>query len=62
MVKSPLLIIWGTKDTALISDLAVVSQKYASDSRLEFIEGASHFVNVDAYEKVNDLMYEFLSE
>lgn len=61
-VKAPMLLIWGTEDAALTTDLAIASQKYAEDIRVEFIEGASHFVALDAYEKVNELLCDFLSE
>lgn len=60
-VTAPTILIWGTNDQALTKELATGSLKYAENIQLEFIEGASHFVNVDAYERVNELIYDFLS-
>ena len=56
----PVMLIWGTRDGALTKGMAESSRKYAKDFQLEFIDGASHWVQQDEPEIVNKLMKEFL--
>ncbi|VDO98154.1 unnamed protein product [Heligmosomoides polygyrus] len=59
--KPPTLIVWGDQDQFLIKEGATESLKYCQNGRLEFIEGASHWVMQDDPPKVNRLVDEFLS-
>jgi len=61
-ITVPVLIIWGCQDAALGEELADGSTKYCSDVRLKKIRDASHWVQQDAPEKVNEYMEEFLNE
>jgi len=58
-VKPPTLVIWGNKDFALHSDLAVLSVKMCERGRLEWVD-AGHFVQHEQPAKVNALIRDFL--
>ncbi|CAB3402880.1 unnamed protein product [Caenorhabditis bovis] len=60
ILKMPVLIIWGTEDGALGKELAHLSLKNLENGKVEYIEGASHWVQQDAPLTVNKLMREFL--
>ena len=59
-VKIPLLIIWGAQDIALTRKTAVQSLDYCVDGQLYFLEEATHWVQHDEPEKVNQLIGRFL--
>jgi pimeloyl-ACP methyl ester carboxylesterase len=59
-IRVPTLLIWGTRDTALGRELAQPSIDYCDDGRLEFIEGAGHWVLHEEPEKTSRLICEFL--
>ncbi|VDL67286.1 unnamed protein product [Nippostrongylus brasiliensis] len=59
--KPPTLIIWGDRDEFLVKEGASASLKYCQDGKLEYIEGASHWVMQDEPVKVNHLIEEFLA-
>ncbi|CAI5445815.1 unnamed protein product [Caenorhabditis angaria] len=61
-LEMPILIIWGDNDGALESNMAKISLKNLKNGRLEFIAGASHWVQQDEPEKCNNLMREFFAE
>ena len=61
MVQAPTLIIWGTGDTALGKPLAEMSLKYCQDGRVQYIEGASHWVQQEEPQKVNEFITKFLA-
>ena len=60
-VKPPLLMLWGTHDTALERDLAPLSMELCDHGRLHFLEGASHWVQHERPAEVNRLLLEHLS-
>lgn len=59
-VRVPTRIIWGQKDIALESDMATLSLAMCDASDLFFLEDASHWVQHDQPQRVNDLILEFL--
>ncbi|CAF1022012.1 unnamed protein product [Rotaria sordida] len=61
-VTVPVLIIWGCQDGALGEELADASQNYCSDVRLKKIRNASHWVQQDVPDEVNQYMEAFLNE
>lgn len=62
-IKVPTLIIWGTKDGALNTEMAELSCKFIdSTSTVEYVEGASHWVQQDAPDVVNHHIAKFTSE
>ena len=54
------LLIWGERDAALGIDLTHGLDQWVSNIRVERLPEASHWVQNDAPERVNDLLYEFL--
>jgi len=59
MVDLPTLIIWGEKDIALDKRLAPLSLNYTSAGKLVSIPEASHFVQHDEADKVNDILLDW---
>ena len=60
-IQAPTLLIWGKQDRALGWEMAQPSVDFCQDGRLEFIEDAGHFVALDAPERVNALILDYLS-
>jgi len=59
-VQAPTMVIWGTGDQILPLSLADPGRRRVPDLRLEPIEGAGHFVQSDAPDRVNTLLLDFL--
>jgi pimeloyl-ACP methyl ester carboxylesterase len=59
-IAQPVQIIWGERDRYLPSELAVADPKWVPDQRLLRIAEASHWVQADAPERVNEALLEFL--
>lgn len=59
-VHMPVLMLWGKQDVALSHEMAQPSIDLCDQGRLVFFEEASHWVQHDAAEKVNELLLEFL--
>ena len=60
IMKKPTLVIWGCKDTALNKDLAALPAKYVPNLTVKYIEDASHWVQMDKPDEVNNYMKEWL--
>jgi len=58
----PTLIIWGTNDGCLEKCLAEISRQQVERCEVKYIEGASHWVQQEEPELVNQHMREFLSK
>ena len=56
----PTLIIWVEQDRYLGRELAEPDRAWVPDVRVERIAEASHWVQADAPERVNQLMVDFL--
>ncbi|MFN2616084.1 MAG: alpha/beta fold hydrolase [Thermoleophilaceae bacterium] len=61
-IESPVLVIWGEQDRALGSDLAEPDPRWVPNARVERIAEASHWVQLDAPERVNQLLLDFLRD
>ena len=61
-VKVPTLMIWGMQDVALSHRMARLSIDYCDDGKLVLFEEATHWVQHDETEAVNQLLLEFLSK
>jgi pimeloyl-ACP methyl ester carboxylesterase len=61
-VDIPTLIIWGDQDRYLGRELAEPDRAWVPNVRVERIADASHWVQADAPERVNQLMVDFLLE
>ena len=59
-VAVPTLMIWGMNDVALSHRMARLSLDYCEDGKLFFFEDATHWVQHDEAEAVNQLLIEFL--
>jgi len=60
IVQPPTLIIWGTNDIALETELAHGSLQYCQKGMLRLIEGASHWVQQDRPSLCNQFIRDFL--
>lgn len=60
-ITVPTLLIWGTKDKFLGREMAQPSINLCKDGRLVFIEEATHWVQHEEPERVNQLIGTFLS-
>lgn len=60
-VRVPTLMIWGKKDRVLTPEMAQPSIDLCDDGRLVFIDEASHWVQHEAADQVNQLLIEWLT-
>lgn len=60
-VRVPTLMIWGKKDRVLTPEMAQPSIDLCDDGRLVFIDEASHWVQHEAAEQVNQLLIDWLA-
>ncbi|MDL5361391.1 alpha/beta fold hydrolase [Halalkalicoccus sp. NIPERK01] len=61
LIGRPTLLVWGTDDEALSERLTEGLEKWVPDVEVERVAGASHWVQLDAPERVNDALVGFLS-
>jgi pimeloyl-ACP methyl ester carboxylesterase len=61
-IDAPTQIIWGAKDKHLGLEYAEPPAKWVWDVRVALIEDASHWVQVDAPQRVNELLLDFLPD
>ncbi|PSP73240.1 epoxide hydrolase [Halobacteriales archaeon QS_3_64_16] len=61
-VQVPTLLIWGEQDSALSVSLTEGLDGWVEDLSVERLPEASHWVQADAPETVNDLLVDFLAE
>jgi pimeloyl-ACP methyl ester carboxylesterase len=61
-IEAPTLVIWGDHDTALGPELAEPEARWVKDVRVEHLPEATHWVQHDAPERVNELLLEFLAD
>jgi len=60
-LRVPTLLVWGEQDSALDASLTEGLDRWVTDLRVERLPDASHWVQADAPERVNDLLVEFLA-
>lgn len=61
-ITVPTLLLWGERDRALGSELALGVERYVDDLTRKFIPDASHWVQQDAPEQVNALLEAWLTQ
>ena len=61
-IENETLLIWGDSDAFLESSMADKHTEYVSNLSVEHIPDCSHWVQQDAFEKVNELMVGFLNQ
>ena len=60
-IEAPVMGIWSTADTALGEEQMTASQKHVTGPwRYERIEGSGHWVPLEAAERLNELLLDFL--
>ncbi|MCH8816030.1 MAG: alpha/beta hydrolase [Chloroflexi bacterium] len=59
-IDVPTLLIWGEQDPYLGLELTADLEQWVPSIRVERIPESSHWVQVDAAERVNELMIGFL--
>jgi pimeloyl-ACP methyl ester carboxylesterase len=59
-VHVPTMMLWGKRDVALSSDMAQPSIDLCDEGDLTFFEKATHWVQHDASEEVNQKLIEFM--
>jgi len=59
-IKVPTMIIWGSEDRYLSSSLPALTKKRVDDCSVQFIAGASHWVQQDAPDIVNERIRAYL--
>lgn len=59
-INLPTLLIYGSDDTAVPVEDGKQYSRLIKGSKLEIIDGSGHFVHLDAAQKVQDLIEEFL--
>jgi pimeloyl-ACP methyl ester carboxylesterase len=60
VIEKPALVIWGERDRWLGSEMAEPDARWVRQARVERIPEASHWVQADAPERVNELLLNFL--
>ena len=61
IVRAPTMVVWGEADVALSTDLLDGLDGWVPDLRIERIPGASHWVQADEPDRVNELLLDFLA-
>src|SRR5262249_26873102 len=61
-IDAPTLVIWGEKDHYLGRDLATPDPERVPHARVERVPRATHWVQHDAPERVNELLLEFIGD
>jgi epoxide hydrolase 4 len=61
-ISAPTLVIWGERDTYLGSELAEPEPRWVPDVRVRRIPEASHWVQHEAPERVNELLLGFVRD
>jgi pimeloyl-ACP methyl ester carboxylesterase len=59
-IDVPTQVIWGRRDSAICFEYAEPPAKWVWDVRVDVIEQASHWVQCDAPERVNELILDFV--
>lgn len=60
-VHVPTLLLWGRKDAFLSEEMARPSLSFCTDGQLVLLDEATHWLHLEEPEKVNSLIYDFIS-
>jgi pimeloyl-ACP methyl ester carboxylesterase len=60
-IRVPTLMLWGMKDIALTHRLARPSMDYCHEGKLVFFPDATHWVQLDAAQEVNELLIKLVN-
>jgi pimeloyl-ACP methyl ester carboxylesterase len=59
-IASPVLLIWGERDSYGVRDLAEASLRLCDNGRAEYFKNATHWVQHDEPERCREILLEFL--
>jgi epoxide hydrolase 4 len=59
-IHIPTLLIWGAQDSALIEKMAQASIDLCDNGRLQLFEDATHWVQHEEYDRINEMLVGFL--
>jgi pimeloyl-ACP methyl ester carboxylesterase len=59
VIERPVLVIWGDRDRYLGKELADPPTRFVTDVRVEHLPNATHWVQRDEADKVNELLLQF---
>jgi len=59
-IEVPTLMLWGEEDVALGKETTYGTHRYVDDLQIHYLPGASHWVQQDAVERVNEELARFL--
>jgi pimeloyl-ACP methyl ester carboxylesterase len=62
VIEVPTLMVWGEEDIALSKATTVGTEEYVSDLTLRYIPGASHWVQQEVPETVNEMLTAYLTD
>ncbi|KAJ7372945.1 Epoxide hydrolase 4 [Desmophyllum pertusum] len=60
-IKAPTLVVWGTGDVALLKETLAGTDEYVADLTIKYVDGASHWVQMEEYDQVNKHIRDFLN-
>lgn len=60
-INVPTLIIWGSCDTVMDTEMAEMNRKYIPNMKLKYICNAGHWPHIDTPSEVNSAIREFLN-
>ncbi len=61
-IDVPTLLLWGEEDVALGKETTYGTDRYVSDLQVQYLPGASHWVQQDAPDRVNERLAAFLGD
>lgn len=61
-IDCPVLVLWGDEDRYLRKEMAAPPPRFVPNARVEHVPGASHWVQLDAKDKVNGELVAFFQE
>jgi len=61
-IQRPVLVIWGDRDRALGKEMAAPPARFVPNAKVVHIPEATHWVQNDVPEKVNELLVQFIRE
>ncbi|WP_240689354.1 alpha/beta fold hydrolase [Ammoniphilus sp. YIM 78166] len=61
-IKPPVLLLWGKQDAFLGANMAEESIVLCDEGRLVYFENATHWIQHEEAERVNELIFEFLGK
>lgn len=60
-INTPTLIIWGSCDTFMDTEMAEMNRKYIPNMKIKYICNAGHWPHIDTPNEVNSAIHEFLN-